>query len=71
MNKTAIYRTEVGREQVKAYYSKVLATFPFTQRYVDTAFGKTFLLETGPPEKEAVLLLHGSCATARSGLVRF
>ncbi len=58
--KCSVFKTEAGRDKVRAYYHNVLSRFPFGQQYVDTGYGKTFLLTAGNPENEPVILLHGS-----------
>lgn len=43
---------------------KLLGQFPAKQRYADTLYGKTFVLECGLPENQPLLLLHGSCSNS-------
>ena len=56
----SVFRTEAVRDNVRAYYNNILSRFPFSQHYVDTAYGKTFLLTAGQMENPPVILLHGS-----------
>ena len=62
--KQSVFKTEAGRDKVRAYYNNVLSRFPFGQQYVDTSCGKTFLLTAGSPENEPVILLHGSVSNS-------
>jgi len=62
--KTSVFKTEAGRDKVRAHYNSVLGLFPFGQRYVDTSFGKTFVLTAGQESNPPVVLLHGSCSNS-------
>lgn len=61
-----VFKTEEGRRKILSYYSKLLGEVGFTyrERYVDTAFGKTYVLESGNPDKPPVVLIHGSCSNS-------
>ncbi len=48
----------------RAYYNQVLSQFPFEQKYIKTAFGKTFMLTAGQESNPPVILLHGSCSNS-------
>ena len=60
MMRTSVFKTEAGRDKVRAFYNNVLLRFPFAQRYVDTGFGRTFVLTAGQEANPPVILLHGS-----------
>jgi pimeloyl-ACP methyl ester carboxylesterase len=62
--KTSVFKNEAGRDKVRAYYNRVLSQFPFGQRYVNTAFGPTFMLTAGGEQNPPVILLHGSCSNS-------
>ena len=62
--KTSVFKTEAGRDKVRAYYNNVLSRFPFGQQYVETSFGKTFVLTAGRKADPPVILLHGSCSNS-------
>lgn len=62
--KKSVFKTEGGRDKVRAYYNHVLGRFPFQQRYVETAFGRTFILKAGHASNPPVVLLHGSCTNS-------
>lgn len=68
MNGTNIFKSEEGRDKIRGYYNKILSFFPFTQRYVNTSFGRTFILEAGSDENPAIILLHGSCSNSAAWL---
>lgn len=62
--KKSVYKTEEGRDKIRAYYNKVLSHFPFEQRYVETSYGQTFLLTAGEASNPPIILLHGSCSNS-------
>lgn len=62
--KNSVFKTEAGRDKVRAYYNRVLSQFPFEQRYVDTTFGQTFMLTAGQESNPPIILLHGSCSNS-------
>lgn len=68
MNKIRVFKSDEGRDKIRAYYNKILSFFPFTQRYVDTSYGNTFVLEAGSDKNPAVILLHGSCSNSAAWL---
>lgn len=43
----SVFKTEAGRDKVRAYYNRVLSQFPFGQQYVKTTFGQTFIITAG------------------------
>lgn len=61
-----VFKSEEGRRKILSFYGRSLGTvgFSYRERYVDTAFGKTYVLEAGDPEKQPVLLIHGSCSNS-------
>ena len=56
-----VFKSEEGRDKIRGYYNKILSFFPLTQKYVDTSFGKTFVLEAGSAKNPAVILSQGHC----------
>ena len=62
--KTSVFKTEAGRDKVRAYYNNMLSLFPFGQQYIETSFGKTFVLTAGQESNPPVILLHGSCSNS-------
>lgn len=61
---TSVFRTEAGRDKLRAYYNGVLNQLPFEKRYLDTTFGRTFLLSAGNASSPPIILLHGSCSNS-------
>ncbi len=61
---TNVFKTEESRDKIRFRYNQILSVFPFKQRYVETIFGKTFILESGVPENPPLILLHGSCSNS-------
>lgn len=68
MNRTSVFKSEAGRDRIRAYYNGILSRFPLTQRTVPTAFGETFVLEAGDSGNPPVVLLHGSCSNSAAWL---
>ena len=62
--KTSVFKTEEGRDKVRACYNRILGAFPFEQKYVETALGRTFILTAGHSSNPPVILLHGSCSNS-------
>ena len=62
--KNSVFKTEEGRNKVRDHYNRILSQFPFEQRYVETAFGQTFILMAGQESNPPVILLHGSCSNS-------
>lgn len=62
--KNSVFKSEAGRDKVRAYYNRVLSQFPFGQRYVATTFGRTFMLTAGQESNPPIILLHGSCSNS-------
>ena len=60
----SVFKSTHGRDLVRDYYHSILARVPVTQRWLDTSFGRTFLLEAGPVDAPPLILLHGSCSNS-------
>ena len=60
----SVFKTIEKRDFFRAQYNSILSTFPFGQKYVDTAYGQTFVLFAGDELAPPVLLLHGSCSNS-------
>ena len=63
-----VFKSEAGRDTIRSYYNQILSAFPLNQVYIDTSFGKTFVLEAGNPANPAIVLLHGSCSNSAAWL---
>jgi pimeloyl-ACP methyl ester carboxylesterase len=61
---TGVFKSEDSKNRIRSRYDQILGAFPFQRRYVDTSFGKTFLLESGDSTAPALVLLHGSCSNS-------
>jgi pimeloyl-ACP methyl ester carboxylesterase len=62
--KNSVFKSEAGRDKVRAYYNNILNQFPFEQRYVETSYGRTFMLTAGKESNPPIILLHGSCSNS-------
>lgn len=62
--KNSVFKTEAGRDKVRAYYNHVLSQFPFGQQYIETTIGQTFMLTAGQESNPPIILLHGSCSNS-------
>jgi pimeloyl-ACP methyl ester carboxylesterase len=68
MNNSSVFRSTQGKAKILDYYNNILSQFPIEKKYIDTIFGKTFLLEAGDKKNPPVILLHGSCTNSASWL---
>lgn len=61
-----VFKSEEGRRKILSFYSKSLSAvnFSYRERYVNTTFGKTYVLEAGEPKNPPVVLIHGSCSNS-------
>lgn len=68
---TYVYRSEAGRMLIEQAYRAHLAS-PLAektnQRFIETSFGKTFVIEQSTRDKPPLLLLHGSASNSASWL---
>lgn len=64
MNKLSVFKSNECRDILRNVYQDILNRFPFTQLYIDTSYGKTFILQAGAYENPPVILLHGSCGNS-------
>lgn len=66
MNSTPVFRSQVGKEKIIAYYDSLLNRCRdfIKERDVETSFGKTHLLEAGADGLQPLLLFHGSCTNS-------
>lgn len=67
---SSIYKNEAGHRAVLDLYDRQMREFglPFEDRYVETSFGKTHVVETGDPKGKPLLLFHGGNATTAYNL---
>lgn len=59
-----VFKSNESRDRIRSRYNQILSVFPFKQRYVETTFGSTFILESGSSDNPALFLLHGSCSNS-------
>jgi pimeloyl-ACP methyl ester carboxylesterase len=64
MNKTSVFKSSESRDAIRNAYGEILSRFPFGQTYIDTTYGKTFILSAGADGNPPVILLHGSCSNS-------
>jgi len=62
----SVFKSKAGRQRILDQYDKLLSTFDFayTERYIDTAFGSTYVMESGPRNLPPLFLLHGSTSNS-------
>ncbi len=63
---TSIYRSEDAEKRLMEIYDKSLLGWPvpYEGLVIDTRFGKTFVIASGDPANEAMILIHGSGSNA-------
>lgn len=61
-----IFKSPTGRQNILEQYDKMLTNFdfPYRERYVDTAYGSTYVLESGSAEMPPLVLFHGSTSNS-------
>ena len=66
MMPSILFRSAEDGERMRRAYVSFLAEVPGTvrERYVDTRWGQTRVLVTGPADGAPLVVLHGAMATA-------
>lgn len=66
MKQKPIFKSEQGRQKILEAYNGFLGGLntEYKQKFVDTSYGKTYVLETGRRSKPTVVLLHGSVSNS-------
>ncbi len=66
MKTKPIYKSEEGKRKLMGHYDSLITQWPVAhkERYLDTSYGSTFLIEAGEEGMPAVILLHGSCTNS-------
>jgi pimeloyl-ACP methyl ester carboxylesterase len=62
----SIFKSKEGRQRILDQYNKLLSAFDFEfrERYVDTIYGPTYVLESGPNDLPQLILFHGSTSNS-------
>jgi pimeloyl-ACP methyl ester carboxylesterase len=63
---TSTFKSAEGRTRILAHYDRLLAKvdFNYRERYVNTRFGATYILESGEESLPPLILLHGSTSNS-------
>ncbi len=63
---TSIFKSPEGRQRILDQYARMLSDFDFTyqERYIKTAYGSTYVIESGPADRPPLLLFHGSTSNS-------
>ncbi|MBG0788721.1 MAG: alpha/beta hydrolase [Anaerolineaceae bacterium] len=61
-----IFKSKEGRQLILSFYDQLLAQFDFDyrERYIDTPFGSTYILESGAEGLPPLFLFHGSSSNS-------
>jgi pimeloyl-ACP methyl ester carboxylesterase len=61
MGKETIYKSEEGKRFITQHYERYIKSFTFhvERIYVETSYGKTHLLVSGPPEGKPIFIFQG------------
>lgn len=62
--KVSVYKSDKAKNDIRSYYTAILTMFPFEQLFIETSFGKTFILAYGSEDNPPAVLLHGSCSNS-------
>ncbi len=66
MKTNSVYKSEEGKRKILEYYKKLLSNIevPYREKYVNTTYGETYILELGNSDKPSIFLFHGSCSNS-------
>lgn len=66
MNVKTVYKSAAGKEKIINHYNSLLSQLavPFKERYIETSYGTTHVIESGDASNPPVFLLHGSCSNS-------
>ena len=58
MKEQKIFKSKEGRQQILEFYKNILSkvTYDYNEIYIDTSYGKTYLLEAGLKENPSIFL---------------
>lgn len=62
----SIFKSESGRQRIIEHYDRLLSAvdFTYTEYYIETSFGTTYILESGSEVNPSLVLLHGSTSNS-------
>jgi len=62
MNHKSLFKSEVGKDAILDNYNQLLAkcSVPYEELFLDTHYGKTYVITSGEPSLPPLILLHGS-----------
>jgi len=66
MKEKTIFKSEEGKNLILAEYDEILSVSEMTyiERYIQTTFGRTHIIESGEKNSESILLFHGSSSNS-------
>lgn len=66
MKNKRVFKSEESKQRVLSHYKNLLnnLTVAYQERFIDTSYGKTYLLEAGNKDNPTVFLFHGSCSNS-------
>ncbi|MGM7681198.1 hypothetical protein ACSVDA_03490 [Cytobacillus sp. Hm23] len=61
MRSSTIYKSEEGKQFIQKHYEDYLQTLKFNveRMYIDTSFGKTHILVSGPAQAKPLFIFQG------------
>ncbi|MDD4776301.1 MAG: alpha/beta hydrolase [Syntrophomonas sp.] len=69
----SIFKSSQGRQRILNQYYKLLSQFDFeyTERYIETSYGSTYVIESGGQGSPPLLLFHGSTSNSAAWFADF
>ena len=66
MTTSAIYKSKIGRDEMIGFYDKILTQWPIQNTHISvpTKHGNTFVIASGDPAAQPLILLHGSASNS-------
>lgn len=66
MSNNAVFKSNTGKNLIMEYYDKTMKSCDVTYRsdYVNTSYGRTYIIEAGNKENPPMILLHGSSSNS-------
>lgn len=62
MIEKSIYKSQASKKIIRDHYDNLMKQWPvaYQEKYVDTTYGRTYMVESGYPHNPPLILLHGS-----------